>query len=144
MAGGRPTDYDVKFCETAHALAQQGATDREVAEALDIHEATLYRWKHSHPEFSEALKLGKEAADNRVEQSLYRRAVGYTFDSIKIMQYEGDVIVEPFAEHVPPDIGAIKFWLQNRRGDNWKEKIDATHTGNVTLEVVKFADTDTR
>lgn len=122
MPVGRPTDYVPEYCQIAHDLAQGGATDREVAEALDIDERTLYRWKHSHPEFSQALAIGKETADDRVEQSLYRRAVGYSFDAIKINQYEGEPVITPYVEHVPPDIGAIQFWLKNRRADKWKDK----------------------
>lgn len=110
-------------------MAQEGATDREIAEALEIHEATLYRWRHQYPEFREALRLGKDAADDRVESALYHRAIGYRHDAIKIMQYEGQVIVEPYVEHVPPDIGAIKMWLTNRRGDRWREKQTTELTG---------------
>lgn len=119
---GRPTDYDPKFCESAAKLAAEGATDLEIADALNIHFATLYRWRHEHPEFREALKLGKEAADDRVEASLYHRAVGYTFGSVKIMQNNGRPVIVPFREHVPPDIGAITLWLTNRRGEQWKAK----------------------
>jgi Asp-tRNA(Asn)/Glu-tRNA(Gln) amidotransferase A subunit family amidase len=122
MDVGRPTDYQPEFCQVAHSLAQEGATDREVAEAIDVSERTLYRWKHEHPEFRQALQLGKDAADERVEQSLYRRAVGYSFDAIKIMQNAGEAFVEPYVEHVPPDVGAAKFWLTNRRGQDWREK----------------------
>lgn len=135
-AGGRPTDYRIGFCEIAHAMAQQGATDREVAEALEIAEGTLYRWKHEHPEFREALKLGKDSADDRVEQSLYRRAVGYSFDAIKINQFEGEAVVTPYVEHVPPDVGAIKYWLGNRRGDTWRDKSNVEHSGTIGLDAI--------
>lgn len=135
MAGGRPSDYRVEFCEVGHKLASQGATDREIAEAIEISEATLYRWKHEHPEFRESLKLGKEAADERVEQSLYRRAVGYSFDAIKIMQYEGEPVVVPFVEHVPPDVGAAQFWLKNRKGKDWRDKQDIEHSGGMTVKI---------
>lgn len=110
-------------------MAQEGATDREIAEALEIEERTLYRWRHAHPEFRQALILGKESADDRVESALYHRAIGYRHDAIKIMQYEGQVIVEPYVEHVPPDIGAIKMWLTNRRPDRWREKQTTEHSG---------------
>lgn len=135
MAGGRPTDYDVSFCEKALKLCEQGATVREVAETFDVHIATIYRWQHEHPEFRESLRLGKEAADDRVEHALYQRATGYSFDAIKIMQYEGQVVVEPYVEHVPPDIGAAKFWLTNRRGKEWREKVDHEHNGTVNITV---------
>jgi hypothetical protein len=54
-------------------------TDIEVAEMLGIGLATLYRWKLDFPAFSRVFKLGKEEADNRVERSLYSRAVGYAY-----------------------------------------------------------------
>lgn len=133
MPGGRPSDYKIEFCEIAHAMCQNGATDREVAQALNINEATLYRWRHAHQEFRESLRLGKESADDRVEKSLYNRSVGYSYDAIKIMQSDGKVIVEPYVEHVPPDVGAAKFWLTNRRGEKWREKTSTELSGNVTL-----------
>lgn len=125
---GRPTSYDPSFCLVAHKMVQAGATDREVAEALNISESSLYLYKHKHPEFSESLRLGKESADDRVEMSLYRRAIGYQHDAIKIMQYEGHVIVEPYVEFVPPDVGAAKMWLINRRPDVWRDRVDVANT----------------
>lgn len=115
-------------------MAQQGATDREIAEALEIHEATLYRWRHQYPEFREALRLGKDSADDRVESALYHRAVGYSHDAVKIMTMShgalgSSVHIEPYVEHVPPDIGAIKLWLTNRRPDRWREKVNTELTG---------------
>lgn len=135
MSGGRPSDYEPEFCNTAFAMSQEGATVREIAEALEVNEVTIWRWQQKHPEFRKSMQLGKDAADDRVEHSLYRRATGYSFDSIKIMTYEGAVIVEPFVEHVPPDVNAAKFWLQNRRGVTWKEKSEHEHKGVVNLNV---------
>ena len=60
-------------------------------------------------------------ADERVERSLYRRAVGYTYDAIKIMQNKGVVVTHKYKEHVPPDTTAAIFWLKNRRGEAWKD-----------------------
>lgn len=110
-------------------MALQGATDREIAEELGVDERTLYRWKHAHAEFRQALRLGKSAADDRVENALYRRAIGYSFDALKIMQHDGRVIVKPYVEHVPPDVGAIKLWLTNRRADRWRDKQTQEVTG---------------
>ena len=119
---GRPPDYQLEFCKVAHEMAQAGATDFEIAKALEIHESTFYRWQSRYPEFREALKLGKEASDDRVERSLYHRAVGYSYQSVKIMQDKGSPVIVPFIEHVPPDPGAATMWLTNRRSDKWKAK----------------------
>ena len=45
------------------------------------------------------------------------------------MQFEGQVIRAQIVEHVPPDVGAIKLWLGNRRPDKWRDKQEAALTG---------------
>lgn len=119
--GGRPTKYLPSFVRKAKALAKLGATEREIAEFFDVDEETLRRWKHRYPKFCGALKVGKAPADARVEQSLYRRATGYSFNSEKIFQYEGREVRVPYVEHVPPDTTAAIFWLKNRRRDRWRD-----------------------
>jgi len=37
-----------------------------------------------HPEFSEALKIGKALADGRMERSFYQRGIGYDLDVRKV------------------------------------------------------------
>jgi hypothetical protein len=128
-AGGRPSDYQLEFCEKAANLCAQGATDFEVAQELGCHVATLYRWKAAHPEFRESLKVGKEASDDRVEASLYHRAVGYSYPAVKIMQNDGAPVLVEYTEHVPPDVGAATLWLTNRRGDSWRAKSSHEHGG---------------
>lgn len=122
---GRPTKYRPEFCEQASKLCKLGATDRELADFFGVKEWTINRWKAEYPEFSHALKLAKEESDNRVEQSLYRRALGYSHDAVKILlTKDGDVYREEYVEHYPPDTTACIFWLKNRRPDAWRDKID--------------------
>ncbi len=122
---GQPTKYKPEFCEQAAKLCKLGATDRELADFFGVRESTLNNWKVAHPEFMEALKRGKDESDNRVEQSLYRRALGYSHDAVKIlMTKDGDVYREEYVEHYPPDTVACIFWLKNRRPDAWRDKFD--------------------
>jgi len=125
----RPSKYQPEFIEQARKLALLGAIDREIADFFDVAESTLYLWKLEHPEFSEALKRGKEAADDRVERSLYHRAIGYSHDSVKMFQAGGVVISEPFVEHYPPDTTAAIFWLKNRRPAQWRDKVQQELSG---------------
>jgi hypothetical protein len=119
--GGRPTKYKPAYCKQAKALTKLGATEREVAEFFEVDERTLNRWKHTHPKFCQSLKPGKAHSDKRVEQSLYRRATGYSYDAVKIFQVEGRPLIVPYVEHVPPDPTAMIFWLKNRRKDRWRD-----------------------
>lgn len=135
---GRPTKFKEEFIEQARKLAELGATDREAADFFKVDEATIHRWKHTHPDFCESLKVGKETADARVEQSLYRRALGYSHDAVKIMSYEGQSIVEPYVEHYPPDTTAAIFWLKNRRPDQWRDKTEQHNTHEFSPEVAAW------
>lgn len=133
MAGGRPTDYRTEFCEEALRACEGGATDLEVARILGINVATLYRWKAKHPEFCEALKTGKEVADERVERSLYHKAVGYSHKAVKIFMPAGATapVYAKYTEHVPPDTTAAIFWLKNRRAEKWRDKTEVHHSHQV-------------
>lgn len=124
---GRPTAYKPEYAETARLMCEQGAIDRELAFAFKVSLSTLKEWKHVHPEFSTALKAGKEVADERVKDSLYQRAVGYSYDSEKIMQHQGKPVRVPCVEHVPPDTTAAIFWLKNRKPEEWRDRFE--HTG---------------
>ena len=133
---GRPTKFRPEFVEQARKLCLLGLTDGELADFFGVAESTLNLWKITHPEFSEALKVGKDVADDRVEQSLYRKAVGYTFDSEKVFQYEGQVVRAPIVEHVPPSDTAAIFWLKNRRSGAWRDKHEVDHTITNIAEVL--------
>lgn len=126
---GRPTLYRPEYAEQAKGLCEKGATDMELADEFGVNVGTIYSWKHSQPEFFKALVDGKDACDDRVERSLYQRAVGYSFNSEKIYQFQGQIIRADTIEHVPPDPGAQMSWLKNRRGDKWRDKSEVEHTG---------------
>lgn len=121
---GRPSKYKPEFPQQAMKLCKLGATDRELADFFQVTESTLNLWKSEHPEFSESLKRGKAESDARVEQSLYRRALGYSHDAVKIMTVGNEVQQVPYVEHYPPDTTACIFWLKNRQPDQWRDKFD--------------------
>jgi hypothetical protein len=118
---GRPPIYKTEFIEQARKLCALGATDVELGEFFGVRRETIWAWGQKHEQFSNALKLGKGAADERVVSSLYHKAIGYTHDAVKILQYEGSPVIVPYKEHVPPDTTAAIFWLKNRRSKDWRD-----------------------
>ena len=130
---GRPTDYKPEYAEQASKLCALGATDFELADFFDVDTRTIYRWKNVHDDFCQAVTCGKENADARVERSLYNRAVGYTFESEKVFQHQGEIIRAPTTEHVPPDPGAAMNWLKNRKPDDWRDKQEVEHSGELNV-----------
>lgn len=125
---GRPTLYRDEFAAQAEKLCELGATDMELADFFGVDVRTIYRWKHDHDHFCQALKVGKDALDDRVERSLYQRAVGYSFNSEKIFHFQGEITRADTVEHVPPDSSAALIWLKNRRGGAWRDKTEQVHS----------------
>lgn len=141
--GGRPTAYRAAFGKIAQAIMKLGGTDREVAHALGVNEATLNRWKLKHPKFCASIKVGKAPSDRRAELSLFRKATGYSYDTEEIHLI--DEVIEtpaptpenpqatatvrtkkvlrvPTVTHVPPSDRAIEYWLNNRQRKKWKTR----------------------
>lgn len=128
---GRPSSYKPEFVGQAKRLCQIGATDADLAVFFEVEVRTIQRWKHEHPEFCHSLKAGKTDADDRVERSLYHRAVGYVQPAVKIFMPAGAdaPVYAPFEEQVAPDTTAAIFWLKNRRPEQWRDKTIQEHSG---------------
>lgn len=129
----RPTKFKPEFTAQAEKLCRLGATDIEIADFLEIDVRTLYRWKGENEAFCQALKAGKEVADERVERALFSRANGYEHDEVDIRVVSGAVVQTPIRKFYPPDTTAAIFWLKNRRPDLWRDKQEVQHSGGVTL-----------
>jgi hypothetical protein len=122
---GRPPRYHPDIHpKAAKALCAKGATIAELAAAFSVAISTIWLWKTSHPEFFESCRLGLEVATDRVERSMFERAVGYTHESTKIFLPAGasKPVYAPYLKHVPPDPRAGEFWLTNRAPARWKHR----------------------
>jgi hypothetical protein len=120
MPAGRPSPYKPEFARIAQRLCRNGATDIEVADILGISVRTFYRWCLLHDEFTAAVRVGKDAADDRVERALYQRAVGYEHVAEKIVTPKGGGhVVVPYMVHIPADVRAALHWLAIRRPKPW-------------------------
>lgn len=118
---GRPTKYRKEYARIALALCKRGATDYELAQEFEVSTMTICRWGVQFEEFREALRTGKDAFDDRVERALAQRAMGYSHHTEKVFQFQGSIVRAKVIEHVPPDVGAAKLWLTNRRSEVWRD-----------------------
>ncbi len=116
--------------------ARDGLTDEEIAKNIGISRSTLSEWKKKYPDISDTLKKGKEIVDKEVEESLLKKAKGYTVKlkktfKLKKVTYGATGRKEKEEEylevgedevHIPADTLAIIFWLKNRMPDKWKDR----------------------
>lgn len=130
---GQPTAYRKQYAKQAEKLCRLGATDQEIADFFEVDVRTIYRWKHAHDDFCQSLKAGKEIVDDRVERSLYQRAIGYEQDEVKIFMPSGaaEPVYAPFRAKIAPDVTAGIFWLKNRRPEQWRDKPESAGGDNL-------------
>ena len=102
MSGGRPTKYKPEFAERVYGACLLGATNEDLAEIIGVACSTIGKWIAEIPEFSDAVKGGREGADEKVAQSLYNTAL------------EGNTTAQI-------------FWLKNRRSKQWRDKQEIDH-----------------
>lgn len=90
-----------------------------------------------YPEFSEALKDGKEVADAQVVNALHRSAVGYYYSEETVTNTGQVVSVRKYSK---PNITAGIFWVKNRVPEDWRDKQEIEQV-NKTIEI-KVGDWD--
>ena len=122
--------------EVISTWARNGLTKEEIAEQMGTSRSTLAEWEKKCPDISDALKNARAYADARVENALFKKAVGYTVkvpreirhkhikynsDGRKTEEIE-DVEITMVDEYVHPELGAIAFYLKNRMPDKYRDK----------------------
>jgi len=129
------------------AWARDGLTDEDICSNLEISVASFHNYKRDHLEFLEALKVSKPEADIRVENMLYKRAMGYRYEEITIEEIElkmgsgENIIYQPATKtktvikEVVPDTTAQIFWLKNRKPGQWRDKHEMEVSGDINIVV---------
>lgn len=111
-----------------HGWARHGLTDEQIAHNIGVLPQTFCQWKGKYTALREALKKGRQPVDVEVENALLKRALGYDYEETitEVEDTEGGKKrkhIRKVAKHVPPDVGAICFWLKNRRPDKWRDRV---------------------
>ena len=115
---GRPSHYKPEFAEQAFELCLAGATNRDLAETFEVGHSTIDNWLHKHPEFAQAVRRGRGLADGKVAHGLYARAIGYSYETTRVVLCKGEPVAVPQTVHKPPDVraGAPRRRVRRRAG----------------------------
>jgi hypothetical protein len=117
---GPPTLYRPEYAEQSERLTRLGATDKDLSEFFHVNLTTIGQWRLAYPDFADAVKLGKDEADERVAQSLHKRATGFSYDCEDVAVLpSGQVVQTTKVVYVPPETRAAALWLSNRRPKEW-------------------------
>lgn len=137
--------------KTIEEWAFLGISQKDMAELLGMGYTTFRDLKKKIPALSALLKKSadekkkqKKKQVEEVEKTLLQRCLGYNADVNKhyklkkplrnedgeIVSIGGKVVTEEVLEevtetqHIPADVGAIKFFLMNNAKENWKSDPD--------------------
>lgn len=127
----RAHKFTPKTLTAIRRACEAGLTNQEVADLLGVAYSTFSYWLATNPLLVKAMTVGKEVADNRVEMSLYQRAIGYQQPAVKIFMPTGAVapVYARYVEQVAPDVTACYHWLKNRRPNEWRDRREVSVTG---------------
>jgi hypothetical protein len=113
-------------------LAQEGLTNKEISEKIGISDRTLYTWRKENPTLDPAMIPAKKYADDKIVDSLYKRAQGYEITETRIIDSEKNGHTqEEITKHIPASDTAMIFWLKNRRWNEWKDRRVVELSGDV-------------
>lgn len=74
--GGAPTKYKPEYCQQAMDYMAEGYSMTAFAGSIRVSRATINNWMAEHPEFLEAISIGKPARTCKLETDLLQADSG--------------------------------------------------------------------
>ena len=131
--------------QQAYQLALLGLTNQEIADVWGVSIKTIEYWIKTRTKFAQALKEGRNIANAKVVDALYKRAVGYSHPESKFFKvgkgkkaYIKEIKV---MKHYPPDAGAALKILGIRQRKQWADIQKVEHLVNTNLNITYLQNT---
>lgn len=116
------------------------ATTRELSRELGVSSSTLVRWMKEFPAINSAVREMRSYVDDAVESSLAKRAIGYSVVETTIKEDDESIVTTTKDVHIAPDVGAAKFWLSNRRREDWADRQVVEIEGGLKVAIAHAAE----
>lgn len=112
---GRPTKYEEQYCQWVIDHMAKGLSVESFAGVVHVSKSTLYEWMDNFPEFSDAVKEGRE------QSRLFWEKIG----------------IDGLFNHSEPGVGSKSFntanWIfqmKNRFKEEWRDKQEHDHSSS--------------
>lgn len=116
-------------------MAEQGSTDKDIADKLGIGYSTYKKYKAKDVDLKAVLAVAKDKKNQEVEKAVFKNAIGYHYyeEVVTKVKYEEladdgttvlskeDVKISNVKKYKGPDLNAEKYWLNNKDKMHWKE-----------------------
>ena len=107
---GRPTDYRPQFGNEILNLMAAGLSLAASAAELGFHRQRVYEWMERHPDFADTVKLAQVKRQLFLERRLLSAEIG-------------------------PVVTSTIFALKNAGPEDWRDKQEHEHTGNLVVNL---------
>src|SRR6476660_9410036 len=125
---GRPSEYNgEETCKLARNMARAGLSHTMMARIFGIAPSTFSLWKAQHPAFLKALEQGTEQVDKALETTAIQRALGYSYETERAFLIGVEMTA---TETLPPEPNLLKFMLERRQPEKYREIKEVQHTHN--------------
>ena len=114
-------------------FAVAGYTVRQICKKLNISPDTFYRWKRVNTDVSDAFERGRKILADSLVPYLRKRAKGFSYTEVtwelknKNNQKTELIIVKKVKKYSPPDVAALKNFLNNRLPEEWQDRSTLEH-----------------
>lgn len=107
------------------SLARAGLNDEEICLSFGFTPSQWFGLMANRPDLKEMIEDARDEPNHRVEQALFKRAVGYQVkETTKVNGEPVKVVIKEIA----PDPVSCIFWLKNRSPRKWRDVIEMRHT----------------
>lgn len=127
----RPSKYEKEVkphLEEIKEAVGNGATTKEIADALGIAESTIYEYKKKYKEFSDAFACGRAKIIIDIRAALLKKALGFHYEEKKVYMKDGKPQTEIYQRYCQPSETAGAMLLRNYDKE-WLDK------DNITTEL---------
>lgn len=119
MPAGRPTDFEPEMGEKILELMEGGLSLAAAAAEINVHRQRVYEWVERHPEFADTVKLAQAKRQLFLERRLLSADAG-------------------------PVVTSTIFALKNAGAEDWRDKQEVEHSGDIDHKVTLDAERFTR
>lgn len=142
---GRRNLYDTNIkpnFERIDKMLNDGASEKQCAEALGVSYPSWNKYKAKYKEFDELCRKPRTHLIDDLRSALVKRALGFTYEEKKQYIKEDEdgnkaKYTEITTKYALPDVAAINLSLKNYDKDNWANDPQALELKKQELELRK-------
>lgn len=143
---GRPSDYTEETAERICALIAEGESLRHICLTDGMPDkSTVLRWLRVHEKFRDQYAQAREHQVEAFADEILDIAEDGTNDWIERENRKGETYIALNSEAIDRSrirIDARKWLMGKLKPKKYGDKLDVKHDGNLTIEVLRFADKD--